>query len=324
MLSLGYCEFYITNVCNLNCPRCNRFNNYAFSGHQQWDDYAHIYQAWSKRIDIPRIGILGGEPLLNPEFDKWLKGIAELWPCSQIMIMTNGTQFDRWPDLYHWLDEYKGRVRVDVNRHNRDAKTSTLSKIESLFPGTYRKFYINSDSDKGFFTESPDHDQQYRFEDHEIGPEIWSDTTFEIAYRDQNNILIRYATADSFDNISVEFDPVAGSLRMPHMSDTERAISACNNKWSHHLSKGKLYKCSVTAVLPEFVKQYEVHMTDEQHALVTGYQAAEADWTDTKLSDFLTNLNQCHSIAQCQLCPESFLGQPFAAGHNKIRIKKAI
>jgi len=324
MLSLEYCEFYITNVCNLNCPRCNRFNNYAFSGHQRWDDYADIYRAWSKRIDIPRIGILGGEPLLNPEFDKWLKGIAELWPRSQIMIMSNGTQFDRWPDLYRWLEEYQGRVRLDINRHNREDKPNTLAKIESLFPGPYRKFYINSDGTAGYFTESPDHDQQYLFEEYNIGPEIWGDSTFEIAYRDQNGILIRYSTADAFDNISVEFDPSTVSLRMPHMSDAERAISACSSKWSHHLSKGKLYKCSVTAVLPEFVKQYEVNMTDQQRALVTGYQAAEVTWSDSDLSKFLDNLNGCHSVAQCQLCPESFSSESFAAGRGKIRIKKAI
>jgi hypothetical protein len=35
---LSYAEFYITHVCNLNCPDCNRFNNYAFKGHQRWDD----------------------------------------------------------------------------------------------------------------------------------------------------------------------------------------------------------------------------------------------------------------------------------------------
>jgi organic radical activating enzyme len=323
MLSLEYCEFYITNVCNLNCPRCNRYNNYAFSGHQRWDDYADIYQAWSKRLDIPRIGILGGEPLLNPDFDKWLKGIARLWPDSNIFINSNGTQLDRWPDLYRWLDEYKGRVRLDINRHNREDRPATLAKIESLFPGTYRKFYVNSDGASGYFTESPNHDQQYLFKEHNIGPEIWEDTTFEIAYRDQNSILIRYATADVFDNISVEFDSDTGSLRMPYMSDAERAISNCGNKWSHHLSKGKLYKCSVTAVLPDFVQQYKVSMSDQQRELVTGYKAAEVTWSDSDLSTFLDNLKGCHSIAQCQLCPENFSYERFSAGRNKIRIEKA-
>ena len=39
---LNYAEFYITNVCNLNCTECNRFNNYHFSGHQRWDDYSDV------------------------------------------------------------------------------------------------------------------------------------------------------------------------------------------------------------------------------------------------------------------------------------------
>ena len=32
-------EFYITNVCNIACPQCNRFNNWNFKGHQIWKDY---------------------------------------------------------------------------------------------------------------------------------------------------------------------------------------------------------------------------------------------------------------------------------------------
>ena len=63
MYKLPYVEFYITNVCNLNCTNCNRFNNYAFAGHQRWADNKEFYQQWAEILDVQEISILGGEPL---------------------------------------------------------------------------------------------------------------------------------------------------------------------------------------------------------------------------------------------------------------------
>jgi hypothetical protein len=63
-------------------------------------------------------------------------------------------------------------------------------------------------------------------------------------------------------------------------------------------------------------------MTDQQRDLINGYQAAELSWSDERLTSFLHNLKQGHSIEQCRLCPENPFPEPFAAGHKKISIKK--
>lgn len=98
-------EFYITNVCNLACRGCNRFNNYKFKGHQRWKTHAKIYEAWSKRLDIPRITILGGEPTLNPDIRLWATNLRRLWPKAVIMIQTNGTYFK--PEFANYWTDYK-------------------------------------------------------------------------------------------------------------------------------------------------------------------------------------------------------------------------
>ena len=79
-LHIPYVEFYIINVCNLACAGCNRFNDYNFTGYQRWSDYASVYQQWAEQVDVGSIGILGGEPLLNPTFMDWVQGINQLWP----------------------------------------------------------------------------------------------------------------------------------------------------------------------------------------------------------------------------------------------------
>ena len=49
---LNYVEFYITNVCNLTCQGCNRFNSFKFKGWQKWEDYADTYKQWSEQIEF--------------------------------------------------------------------------------------------------------------------------------------------------------------------------------------------------------------------------------------------------------------------------------
>lgn len=86
-------EFYITNVCNLTCRGCNRFNDLNFKGHYRWSDHAELYESWSRRINIDKISIIGGEPTLNPDLELWVSNLRRLWPKSDIMIQTNGTYF---------------------------------------------------------------------------------------------------------------------------------------------------------------------------------------------------------------------------------------
>ena len=117
-------EFYITNVCNLSCRGCNRFNDLNFKGHQYWDDHADAYEAWAKRLDIPRITILGGEPTLNPDLEKWCSNLRRLWPNSVIMVQSNGTyqreeHFDLW---------FKYRVGFGISLHNPDTANAIQEK----------------------------------------------------------------------------------------------------------------------------------------------------------------------------------------------------
>jgi molybdenum cofactor biosynthesis enzyme MoaA len=86
-ISFDRIEFYITNVCNLDCQDCNRFNDYNFTGWQSWADYAEDYRTWSERIDIKHLVLLGGEPLLNPTILDWISGLSKLWSSPlQIFI----------------------------------------------------------------------------------------------------------------------------------------------------------------------------------------------------------------------------------------------
>lgn len=328
MKRLDYAEFYITNVCNLNCQRCNRFNNYAFSGHMEWQNHSNQYRAWSQRLEIDRIGILGGEPMLHPNFVSWVRYVADLWPKANIMIISNGTQLRKHPDLYHLFRDYQGRIRLDISRHDAGAREQTLKDIESIYPGSFEKFYLSDikhyevTGEHGTWTHSDRPEIRWPIDPVQIGAEIWQDKSYRVVYRDAC-ATIRYSDADCFDESVVRWDQANQRLHTSgSLSDPVKAAKNCNCKFSHHFLHGRLYKCGIVAVLPDFLEQFDVDMEPEHRSLLHSYRAAEHDWPDQLLDDFLSNLSQGQAVPQCALCPETHAPEAFVAGTKKIKIQK--
>jgi molybdenum cofactor biosynthesis enzyme MoaA len=125
-------EFYITNVCNLTCQGCNRFNNYKFSGFQRWADYKEIYAQWATELSIGRIGILGGEPLLNPDIMQWLNGIRTFWPNSGLTITTNGYQLNKVKGLYEFILTHKNNTFLSIGIHNKIDKQRIINNVKNF------------------------------------------------------------------------------------------------------------------------------------------------------------------------------------------------
>jgi hypothetical protein len=116
-------EFYITNICNLTCENCNRFNNHKFSGWQRWTDYADIYQQWSEYIKLKNIVILGGEPLLNPTITDWITGLSKVFK-SPVQVLTNGLHLNKVVGLYDAMvqtRQYNAKgCFIQISLHNTE------------------------------------------------------------------------------------------------------------------------------------------------------------------------------------------------------------
>ncbi len=86
-----YLEFHVNDHCNLNCKYCNNFSNLVK------EEVFTDFDAFSKDIcrlkelveHIYIIRILGGEPLLNKEVYRYVELIREVYPYSEIRIVTN-------------------------------------------------------------------------------------------------------------------------------------------------------------------------------------------------------------------------------------------
>lgn len=343
-MNLSYSEFYITNVCNLNCTNCNRFNNFSFTGHQRWNDYVDIYKQWADILEINEIGILGGEPMLNPDFMLWINGLHTLWPDSKIKIITNGSQLNRYPELYEFVSAHAQKVKFELNFHGITQKEKVIHSLmawlqhpidirvdhneytNKLWTDSWNRIKDNSWPDcptPQDFVNLPEWIQQECIQDYRISLSIWEDEVCCTIFSDANGVIVNTSMANYFNDSTVLHDPITNKLTLNN-SNPKLALEVCYSKQCHHFIHGQLYKCGPVGILPEFIKQFNVEMSDDDRALINSYVPANVNWTRTQLEEFIADLKNLTVIPQCKFCPETTTVKKFDAGIKKIKLTKQL
>lgn len=288
-MQIQYVEFYITNVCNLSCDGCNRFNNHKFTGHQKWEKYKDIYFEWAKQLDIGSISILGGEPLYNPDYMKWLQGIQNMWPNSTLETVTNGYRLDQIDGLYSFVLKHKEKISLCIGIHNKKNKQFIMNKVKSFLtaPLTYQ------------IDNSNVYQQKIKIVDAN-GVKV----TVEYNWWFHQGALINLPDTNKFTL---------------HNSDVDKAHNICHSKFCHHFMDGKLYKCGAVALFPEFAQQHDMVLSVKDRKLMNNYRPMEiTDSLEVKRT-FIKNLS--NSIPQCQFCPEEYVGKQIYSEEKRIIFK---
>lgn len=267
-------EFYITNVCNLTCANCNRFNNHDFRGWQRWSDYAGQYRQWADLIELRSIVIMGGEPLLNASITDWITGLARTFG-AELQILSNGLHLARVPGLYNSLIEAslytKTIPSIGISLHNFDHFETIKQNIkEFLGP---------------IIDESREH------------PGIY------YSCRDENNVVINVYVVDRFFDAAVKSNGSGGFTL--HNSNPREAFNVCGfaRFKSLHFIRGKIYKCGPAALMPEFDLQYPLDISSEDRDLLHSYQPLTLDTWSQQHQAWMTALDS--PIEQCKFCTVS-------------------
>jgi organic radical activating enzyme len=272
--TLNKIEFYITNVCNLTCEDCNRFNNFKFSGWQRWQDYAEIYAQWAKKITFNKITILGGEPLLNPTICDWILGINNTWD-KPVQILSNGTRLNHVDGLYNAIANRRNWIGVSL--HNVNEFDGFEKEVYKFLKGSIKKKVDENFTDNKKFS------------------------SFSYTYTDNNGAMVSVYCQDSFINTPlIQTAPDQFKL---YNNDPVKSHSVCGfaiHK-NYHFIKGKFYKCGPSALLPEFDQQFNIDLSDEDRQLLHAYQPLSVDQYDEKGTEFFDKLDQ--PIPQCKFCP---------------------
>jgi len=300
---LKYAEVYITNVCNYSCSHCQSLNNFAFKGHQRWEDHENEYRSLSAQLDIDQIQIIGGEPMLNPDFENWLFGISNLWPKSKLQIATNGTRLDKITnEIYHVLLKHQGTLWI------------TCHDIE-LYDGflDFSKTFLNKIVSDTVADNVSNYDWKSEYERSKTDPTVKLKTVSRKLI-DENGVEVILDWSQSFVSSIVNLLDDQ-SLTMKYNSDPVQAHDICYFKNCHQINKGKVYKCPLVSVLPDFLDQFDVTMSDDDRVLAQSYDPLTVD---KNVSEFVNAIMD--PIPQCKFCPSNYTKHNFVGTEKKIKI----
>ena len=278
-IHLDKLEFYITNVCNLTCSNCNRYNNFHFKGWAKWDDYAEGLEQLSQHVHVQKPVILGGEPLLNPDIVKWINGLQRLWPNSYpAQIQSNGTRIDRVPGLYDAIKSISGSW-IGVSIHRPEDQQEIFARIRNFLQG------------KIVYSQNPNNSMGSVYQ-----------------FKDSNGVEVHVWNNDMFGNTNViERDNGGFGL---YNSNPERAHDACSfRKWkNYHWIRGKIYKCGPVALMPEFDQQHTFDISPEDREILNSYRGLGMDELESRGPEFFETIDNI--IPQCKFCPETIEYRP--------------
>ena len=332
---LNYAEIYITNACNLSCTHCQSLNNFSFKGHQLWKDHKDEYTALSKRISIDRVQIIGGEPTLNPDFETWVNEISNLWPEAKIEISTNGARLDKLNyTIYDILSRNKGTLWFtchDIELYDNMLKFSKQfldDIVDEYTPKEYSQENWKISYDSVRQDSWPDCDQIEQFSSlpENIKKQFTeihrSNSTFNLKtvskmLVDKNGVEVRLDWSQTFESSAIKAIDQQ-RLTMKYHSDPIKAHENCHFKTCHQINKGKLYKCPLVSVLPDFLNQFDVEIDDDDRRLANSYSSLTSTDDDTTIKNFIDNIDQ--PIPQCKFCPIDHKKHHFVGTDKKIKI----
>lgn len=282
-------EFYITNVCNLTCSGCNRYNNYKFSGYDDFDQYEHILERWAEKIDIVKAVILGGEPLLNPTINRWVTGLKRIWPDHYSpQIQSNGTRTDLVPGLYQACRSTG--CWIGISLHRKQDLDPIVARIRNFLQHPICE------------TQDPNNKMGSNFQ-----------------FVDANQVKVHVWISDHFVQSNV-IEGADGRFRV-YNSDPQRAHDNCGfvKFKNYHFIAGEIHKCGPAPLMKQFDQQFGLEVTPEQRQLIYDYRGLSIDEFDQRGAEFFRTIDD--PLPQCQFCPESYDYQPItfsALKPNKI------
>ncbi len=112
---IRYIEFHISDSCNLNCQGCIHFSSLVPPGSLvSFSEVENDLRRLKKIVEhIEIIRVMGGEPLLNPEWQRYITLVREIYPYTDLRLATNGLLVGKLTDYdYDFLRQMD--VRVDI------------------------------------------------------------------------------------------------------------------------------------------------------------------------------------------------------------------
>lgn len=114
---IPYLETHLCDHCNLNCKGCGHCSPLVEK--EQFTDLEQFkkdIKVLSKKLIIDQIRLMGGEPLLHPQINDFIKATRKAFPKSDIRIVTNGILIPQMPESF-WASLRNNDITVDMSKY---------------------------------------------------------------------------------------------------------------------------------------------------------------------------------------------------------------
>ena len=124
----------VSSHCNLNCKGCDTYSPLA---KQEFVTYNQFTEDMQKLKELApdrmfSVGLLGGEPLLNPDFTKIIKKHHELFPYGSRGILTNGILLNNMNDDF-WNTLKNTQTGISISKYPINIDRSIYEKKAKKF-----------------------------------------------------------------------------------------------------------------------------------------------------------------------------------------------
>lgn len=218
---------------------------------------------WLDRVSFNDFGIMGGEPLINPDIRNWITGTRELMPDTKIRFPTNGLLLEKNFDVVDLLHEI-GNSILKITVHVDDLALESL--INRIFDCYNWQPVV------------------------EFGIHRWRTT---------NNFVFQINRPDNF---FMTFQGTYETAK-PYDSDPVEAFEVCHQKFCPLLHNQRIYKCSTSGLMHGILEKYNrpnhelwLPYIDDQLNGSIGL-----DSSNEEILRFIENIGKPHST--CRQCP---------------------
>lgn len=109
-------EYHLVDSCNLNCAGCSHYSSLVNKPtYKTVEEIVNEFNLLKSKVGnkLVNLRLLGGEPLLHPQICDCLKIIRELFPNTNMSLVTNGLLLKKMPEeFYDVCSESKIRIRI--------------------------------------------------------------------------------------------------------------------------------------------------------------------------------------------------------------------
>lgn len=263
-LSIPYAEIMVTQVCNLVCPGCSTYSDLQYKGYKTWNQGRDEIEPWLERVQFDHFGIMGGEPLINPEIKQWLIGVRELMPNTTIRFPTNATLLHKHLDIVDLLHDLGNVIfKITVHQHNNE-------KVESAIEYVKNKF---------------NWEPVYEYDIHRFV----TDNNFKF----QVNRPKKF-----FKTFNGEYNNA-----FPYNSNPDDAFEVCHQKECPLLINGRIYKCSTSGLMNDVLERfgYPNYKLWESYLDNSRNGSIGVNDSESTIQKFINNILKPH--ATCRQCP---------------------